>query len=445
MAITVDAQPAWAQADSDAVTSASFTPSAGTLLVACVAIGNGTGTTGLGSSAVTSSGGHTWTLKRRQQVSGQATAEVWVADNPSGSSTTVTATSQVAGQNDVGIQVIAYAGAAKVAGQTGANNGASNRQVTLTTTQTGSQVVGAFAYYTNITGTALSGTTIFGQTQGADGDTEMAWRATSLTGTPGATTFGITNTNNAAMKIVAVEILERPPILVDEAEGTWSHTGTSETITGVDTGAASGRALVILAASADSPQTISSPTGGSLTYALAQSNEISSNSNTYVWTAIPTTDQSFSLGLTGSANGNPWSANVLTWSGSDGIGASAKSNGTGEPSLGITTTTDNAAIAVIVADWNAASGASRTWLTVNGLTPTAANGMEKTYFTDGSNYTVYACVYTDAGTAGSKSVGLSAPTGQKYTMIAVEVKGAAGAPPTSLIIARRRIGALLDM
>jgi hypothetical protein len=425
MAIYVDAQPAWAQSNTLAVTCASFTPSAGTLLVACVSIGNGNGTTGLGSSVVTSSGGHTWTMLQRRQVSGQSTAEVWIADNSSASATTVTATSQVANQTDVGIQVIAYAGAANVAGQTGAKGGASNRQVTITTTQSGSQVVGAFGHFSPITCTALTGTTIFGQTQGSAGDTEMAWRATSLTGTPGSTTYGITNTNNAAMSCVAVEILAIPPIDVDEAEGTWSHTGTSETIAGVDTGAASGRALVILAASADSQQTISSPTGGSLSYTLEQSNVTSGYANTYIWTAIPSSDQTFSLGLTGSSNGNPWTANVLTWSGSTGIGASAKSNNTGAPSLDITTTADNSTIAVIVADWNAGSGASRTWRTVNGLTPTASNGMEKTYFTDGSNYTVYGCVYVSVGAAGTKTVGLSAPTGQKYSMIAVEVKGAA--------------------
>lgn len=235
-----------------------------------------------------------------------------------------------------------------------------------------------------------------------------------------------------------------PPTEVDESEGTWSHTGTSETITGVATGAASGRALAVLAASADSPQTISSPTGGSLTYTLQQSNVIGSNANTYLWTAIPSTDQTFSLGLTGSANGNPWSANVLTWSGSDGIGASAKSNGTGAPSLTFSTLHDNSAVAVLVADWNAVNTA-RTWRTVNGLTPTAGNGMEKSYFADGTNYTVYAAVYTDCGTAGSKQFGLSAPTGQKYTMVAVEIRGTAVAGATSAPPRRRLIGALLDM
>lgn len=229
-----------------------------------------------------------------------------------------------------------------------------------------------------------------------------------------------------------------PPTLVAPYSGTWSHTGTTETIAGIDTGAsAAGRALVVLAASADSPQTVSSPTGGSLTYTLQQSNVIGSNSNTYGWTAIPVSQQTFSLGLTGSSNGNPWSAIVLPWTGSDGIGATAKNNGTGGPTVNITTVADNSAVQVIVADWNATLGTTRTWRTVNGYTPTAGNGGEKAYFTDGSNYTVYCAVYPDVGTAGVKAVGLSAPVGQKYTTVAVEVKGTAAAAGASLPLSIR--------
>ena len=37
--------------------------------------------------------------------------------------------------------------------------------------------------------------------------------------------------------------------------------------------------------------------------------------------------------------------------------------------------------------------------------------------------TGYGGYHADAGTAGSKTVGLSAPSGQTYTTIALEVKG----------------------
>ena len=119
---------------------------------------------------------------------------------------------------------------------------------------------------------------------------------------------------------------------------------------------------------------------------------------------------------------------TLHFSGSDGIGGEAHSTAgtSGAPSLSITTTADNSAIVCIFVDWNAADGASRTWRTVNGITPTAGNGLERVYFRNASNYTVYVAYYSDAGTAGAKTIGLSAPSGQRWVGIAVEVKGAAG-------------------
>jgi hypothetical protein len=117
-----------------------------------------------------------------------------------------------------------------------------------------------------------------------------------------------------------------------------------------------------------------------------------------------------------------WGFNVLHWRDSDGVGASSKTNVTnGAPSLGLTTTTDNAAIVVLNSDWAAVDGTSRTWRSVNGSAAT-----ENTYFRDSSWYGSYVGRHPDAGTAGSKTVGLSAPGAQTYSIIAVEVKGAAG-------------------
>jgi len=58
---------------------------------------------------------------------------------------------------------------------------------------------------------------------------------------------------------------------------------------------------------------------------------------------------------------------------------------------------------------------------------------------------VYVAYYPDAGTAGSKTVGLSAPTGQQYSIVAVEIKGTAGAAAASLApnIAQRLMSILI--
>ena len=134
---------------------------------------------------------------------------------------------------------------------------------------------------------------------------------------------------------------------------------------------------------------------------------------------------------------------VAKFTATDGIGATARSTGsaTGGPSLAITTSYDNSAIFYAAVDFNATDGATRTHRTVNGYTPTAGNGQELAFFRDSIHYSIYVAYIPDAGTAGAKSVGLSAPTGMRYVMAAVEVRGTTGgAPPIPpmLIMPTRR-------
>lgn len=112
--------------------------------------------------------------------------------------------------------------------------------------------------------------------------------------------------------------------------------------------------------------------------------------------------------------------NIIRFSGSDGIGASAMSNGTtGTPSVSITTTQANSAIVVIVGDWSAVSGTQT--FTNNGGAGSPTNLTD--FPGDNVHYGVGIAYYPDAGAAGSKTVGMSAPTGQKWTIHAIEVKG----------------------
>jgi len=173
--------------------------------------------------------------------------------------------------------------------------------------------------------------------------------------------------------------------------------------------------------------------GGSLTWALQQNVNITDYCEASVWTA--TVDVDKSMTVTVDDTGPPdffFGARVTTWRGSDGVGASAKTNvASGAPSLALTTQADNSAIDLGVGDWAAVDGASRTWRSVNGSAAT-----EEDYFRDSARYTLYQGYHPDAGAAGSKTVGLSAPSGQKYAIVAVEIKGAAAAA-TSLPFLRR--------
>jgi hypothetical protein len=218
-----------------------------------------------------------------------------------------------------------------------------------------------------------------------------------------------------------------PTFVAEYEASSWSTTTTPKTVTPTTS---AGDVLAVLAATEDASNTTQTPSGNSLTFTQQQLFTTADFCELRVDTA---TDAAGGTGwtLTDSlVGGGQWGFTALRFSGSDGIGASAQgSAASGAPSLAITTTQDNSALVVIVGDWNAADGASRTWRTVNGITPTSGNGGERVYARSVGAYTVYAAYYSDAGAAGSKTVGLSAPSGQKYSIAAIEVKGVA-APPT---------------
>lgn len=206
-----------------------------------------------------------------------------------------------------------------------------------------------------------------------------------------------------------------PPTFVTEYETDWSATTTPKTISVT---VSAGDTLAIFGMTGDAAFTLATPTGGGLTYLLKQSVVVASYGTVYIWTTTSGSSQTFTLSISESGGSALWAYNALRFSGSSGIGASNKTNvNGGAPSLGLTTTGDNSAIVVANVDWNAADGTTRTWRTAN----TAAT--EVTYFRDAANYTVYGAYHADSGAAGSKTVGLSAPSGQKYSIAAVEILG----------------------
>jgi hypothetical protein len=230
-----------------------------------------------------------------------------------------------------------------------------------------------------------------------------------------------------------------PPTFVQGAETAWSTSTTPKSSPSFDDLIAD--ILVSLGGAADGGSTAVVPTLSGETFAALESVGTAATSARIdvraATVASAGTGDVVSEALTGTAN--LFGANVLTFRGSDGVGAHVSTNGAaGGPSQVITTTQDNSAIAVITVDWNAVDGTTRTWRTVNGITPTAGNGLELSYFRDSINYAVYVAYYSDAGAAGAKTVGLSAPVGQKYTIAAIEIKGStataasAGTPQRSL-------------
>jgi hypothetical protein len=217
------------------------------------------------------------------------------------------------------------------------------------------------------------------------------------------------------------------PTFVAEYEATWND-ATSPKTSSVTV--AAGDALVVGALTEEgNSNTLTTPTGGTgVTWTLQQSIVLTSYTALYLWTALPSA-QTFTLSVARTVGSGLWGFNCLRFSGVSGIGGSNKANATGAPSVAVTATGANSVIAAVIGDWNAADGASRAWLTAGSA------ATEQTYFRDPSTYTAYMAYYADTGAAGSKTVGLSAPTGLKYAIGAVELLGSAAAPANKFFLA----------
>lgn len=211
-----------------------------------------------------------------------------------------------------------------------------------------------------------------------------------------------------------------PPTFISETETAWNSTTSPKTTASISVN--NGDVLVAFSVVEDHAASVSIA-GGSLTWTLQQEVNITNFTRVFIWTTTATSTTSFTVSFTRTATARFFGGNVFVFRGSDGVGASNKTNTTGTPSLTLTTSFANSAIVVVNGDWSGQDGTSRTWLTVNSITPSSGAGTELTYFRDAAHYATYGAYYTNAGTATGKTVGLSAPGTQTYSIVAVEVRG----------------------
>lgn len=212
------------------------------------------------------------------------------------------------------------------------------------------------------------------------------------------------------------------PTLVTEVETVFTSSTRPKTTASMSVQV--GDILVGYAVKDNDPEDLSTPTnsGTALTWTLKQSVNLAGYCEVRMWTATATVEESITVSFSETGTADWWFGGaVQVWRGSDGVGASAVANADGAaPSVNITTTQANSAIAVCNGDWNASDGASRTWRS------NAGSLTETTYFLDSLRYTVYAGYHADAGAIGTYAVGLTAPAAQKYAIVAIEIKGSAG-------------------
>jgi hypothetical protein len=211
------------------------------------------------------------------------------------------------------------------------------------------------------------------------------------------------------------------PTFITEAETSWgSVLGSSNPKVSISFTVNAGDVIVAYGMTEDQPYALSISGGTGLTWTEKQQVNAVGYGRAYVWTTTVGTGQTMHINCSRSPTTGTaaYGCDALVFRGSTGVGTTAKANASGAPSLTMTTVSDNSAEVKAVVDWSALSGASR-----NSLTTGVGAFTEQTYQQVTSVYTVYGGYHANVGTAGSKTVGYSAPTGQKYSIVAAEVKG----------------------
>lgn len=221
------------------------------------------------------------------------------------------------------------------------------------------------------------------------------------------------------------------PLPAQQIDGaSWSTNPVTKT---VDIPVLAGDAIVLAAIGADSGITFPNlPTnnGAALVWTQLATQGQSAWSRLTVWKAVADSNRTITVSVTSGGSTQQWNLSAHTWRNAVVGLAVGVLDQTASFTVGINTTQDNSAVDLFYVDWDAVLGA-RTYVTA-----TAGPFTEKTGAATADisgQYSVRTGYHADAGVQGLKTVGTSAPAGQKATIIAVEIKGVAAGdttPPT---------------
>lgn len=208
------------------------------------------------------------------------------------------------------------------------------------------------------------------------------------------------------------------PVFVQKIEtGSWNSGASPRTTSSFDVLA--GDVLVAYLIAENDQGTMGAATGGSLTWTEQQKVDVGGYAEVIVWTAVVDTNKSMTISFTRTGNVVNFGGGVMVFRNTGGVGASSKANTSAPPYLpdwNITTTKANSIVVVVTGDWSAVDGSTRTWRT------NAGSLTEQTYYFQSGVYTAYAGYHANAGAIGTKAVGLTAPSGQTWSGVAVEIK-----------------------
>lgn len=217
------------------------------------------------------------------------------------------------------------------------------------------------------------------------------------------------------------------PAFILEAETAYNTATTPKTTAAFNI--LQGDVLVAYAETDDSSTTVNiSNSGLALAWTLQQAVLVAGFSWVGIWTHVVSQSRAAVTVSFAGVGGGFFGGNVLLIRNSGGVGASAKTNGTGAPTLDLATTRADSMIVVANADFAVGTG-TRTWRT-------GAGALTETTYSVATNMTVYGGYHASVGPSGTYAVGLSLPTGQTYSIVALEVWGLT--PPSASKFFRMR-------
>lgn len=181
-----------------------------------------------------------------------------------------------------------------------------------------------------------------------------------------------------------------------------------------------GEVIVVKAVAENNNCVPGTPTGGSQTYTSRASSAASSNVAAAIFTAVVASSpgsMTITVPWTGTAK---WHSMVVERWGSAQLAGTPATNstktGSGAPSATVTTVAANSIVTTLDGDWNAnapGTPAYRSSATQDGLHNKSTGNYVAYYF------------YQSAASAGSQTIGMTAPTGQAWTLLGIEVQAGA--------------------
>lgn len=197
------------------------------------------------------------------------------------------------------------------------------------------------------------------------------------------------------------------------------------------------------AESLDAATTPTKSAGTATISALTAQRDVNSGSVSRVtcWTATVTAGGTLTIQFARSAGSANWGGQVRAWSGSAGVGVSNQGSysSVGASSITLTGVSASSAIECFQADWNAGATTGHAW-------SAGAGSATETLFQQnngGASYSCYAAYYANAGSAGSKTVGMSAPS-QAWSLIGLEVLAGASGDATVTAVPDSGVGDVVN-